>query len=396
VGITMRYCFALMEFTCAILLLPGSIHAVPPVQFSTATYAGAGGPRAIVCADVNGDGKPDLMTVNPTANSVSLLLGIGGGAFQSPTNFPVGTNPLFIAIGDFNTNGQWDIVAANYNAAGSVSMLSGNGDGTFAPAIHWAVGDRPNSIAIGDFNHDHNPDLAVANTVVKTVTVRLGNGDGTFSSETTNSLPGGAYSIVTDDFNGDGKLDFVTASPLTGDVNVLLGNGDGTFGSVSNYHAASVPPFAGNLESVACGDFNNDSIVDLVTANQVDKSSTFLKGLGNGGFLAVATNGVGYSARFVTVGDFNGDGNLDFVTANSGTNISVRLGNGDGTFETNNFFNVGSAQWQVAVADVNGDGKQDLLTANGNANTVSVFLNLSVPALKIVPAGAAIRISWPD
>jgi hypothetical protein len=179
-------------------------------------------------------------------------------------------------------------------------------------------------------------------------------------------------------------------------VGVLLGNGDGTFGAVSNSPATYVSLVAGNLQSATGGDFNNDGILDLATANYVDKSSTFLRGQGNGTFLASATNGVGFSPWFVAVGDFNGDGNLDFVTANSATSLTLRLGNGNGTFVTNNFLNVGASQWHVAVADVNEDGKPDLLTVNGSANSVSVLLNQSIPALKIVPADNEVRISWPD
>jgi len=143
-GIVMCRCFVLLQSACAVLLLPYSIHAVPPVQFSAATnYAVAGGPRAIACADFNHDGGPDLVTVNQTANSVSVLLGLGGGVFQSPTNLAVGANPVSMAIGDFNTNGHWDIVTASYSPAGSVSLLSGNADGTFTSATNWSVGDRP-------------------------------------------------------------------------------------------------------------------------------------------------------------------------------------------------------------------------------------------------------------
>ncbi len=393
----MRRCFSLLQFACAALLLPCSIQAVPPVQFSAATnYTVADGPRAIACADFNHDGRPDLVTANQSGNSASVLLGLGGGVFQSPTNFSVGANPVFVAIGDFNTNGQWDVVTASYSS-GSVSLLSGNGDGKFSSPTNWSVGDRPASVAVGDFNLDHNPDLAVVNTVVGTARVLLGKGNGTFVSGTINPVPGGSlHSIIADDFNGDGKPDLVTASGGSGDVGVLLGNGDGTFGTVSNYHATYVSFLAGNLQSAACGDFNNDGILDLVTVNFVDKSSTFLRGQGNGTFLVLATNDVGFSPLSVAVGDFNGDGNLDFVTANdSASSLSLRLGNGNGTFMTNIFLNVGTSQRHVAVADVNEDGKPDILTINGSVNTVSVLLNQSIPTLKIAPADNTIRISWP-
>lgn len=366
------------------------------MQFSAATnYAVAGGPRGIACADFNRDGRPDLVTVNQSSNSVSVLLGLGGGAFQSPTNFSVGANPVFVATGDFDTNGLWDIVTAGN--AGSVSLLSGNGNGTFSLATNVSAGGGPACFAIGDYNLDHNPDLAVINSYASAVKVLLGKGDGTFVSGPTRPVPSGSpYSIVTGDFNGDGKPDLATTFG-NGDVGVLLGNGDGTFGVVSNYHAIYVAPGAPSIESVACGDFNNDGILDLVTANLLDNSSTFLRGQGNGAFLAQATNAVAFSPVFIAVGDFNRDGNLDFVTASSGaTSLSLRLGNGNGTFIANTFVGVGTTPSHVAVADVNGDGQPDLLTANSSANTVSVLLNQSIPTLKIAAAQDAVRISWPD
>lgn len=99
--------------------------------------------------------------------------------------------------------------------------------------------------------------------------------------------------------------------------------------------------------------------------------------------------------RFVAVGDFNVDGALDFVAPTPATTLTLRLGNGNGTFVTDFYSYVGRSQEHVAVADVNGDGLLDLLTVNGNANSVSVMLNQSVPALRIDPIGNALRISWP-
>src|SRR5438477_377681 len=103
----MRRCFVQLQSACAVLLSVFSVHAIPSVQFSPATnYAVGGYARAIACEDFNHDGKPDLVSVNQNSNSVSVLLGSGGGAFQSPTNFSVASNPVFVGVGDFDTNGQ--------------------------------------------------------------------------------------------------------------------------------------------------------------------------------------------------------------------------------------------------------------------------------------------------
>ncbi len=386
-------------FAVASIALPGVVQAVPPVQFAAATnYVVPGAPVGISVADLNHDNWPDVVTVNQSGSSISVLLGLGGGAFQALTNYPVASNPVFVTVGDFDTNGQPDVVTANYAPYdGTVSVLSGTGDGTFFPATNWPAGRSAKAIAVADFNQDHNPDLAVVNTAGNQVLLLLGNGHGAFPNPITNSMPGGTLTfVISGDFNGDGLPDLAVTCGYSSSIFVMLGKGDGTFGAVSNYPATSGIGGAVDLLAVAGGDFNNDGKLDLVTANY-GGSSTFLKGKGDGSFLATATNNVGNSPWAIAVGDFNGDGNLDFVTANtSSKSVTLRLGNGDGTFSTNIFLNVGGTQRYVAVADVNGDGRPDILTANYAANSVSVCLNQSIPALKIAPVNCGLRISWPE
>jgi hypothetical protein len=349
----------------------------------------------VAVADLNHDGKPDLVTVNQSSNSVTVLLGAGDGTFTVFTNYTVGINPLFVAVADFNHDANPDILTANYNGH-SVSLLLGNGDGTFAAATNFDVGDRPCSIAIGDFNNDGNLDLAVANNSVHTVSILLGNGNGAFGVRTTISIAGFALgSVVTGDFNGDGKLDLATASGGGGAVSILLGNGDGTFGPPTGYPATFSTGAAVNLQAVAIGDFTGDGKLDLVTANFVDQSCTLLAGNGDGTFRCLTTNRVDRGPWIVAAGDFNGDGKLDLVTANaySPCNVSLRLGNGDGTFASSQCFSSGTGSGFVAVADLDGDGRSDIVTANSPG--ISVWLNQSLPALQVCQPPGAARFSWP-
>ena len=112
--------------------------------------------------DVNGDGKPDLVTANNGSGDVSVLLGNGDGTFQPQVRFKAGRNPLSVAIGDVNGDGKPDLVTAN-SGSGDVSVLLGNGDGTFRPQARFAAGSGPQSVAIGDVNGDGQPDLVTAN-----------------------------------------------------------------------------------------------------------------------------------------------------------------------------------------------------------------------------------------
>jgi hypothetical protein len=85
--------------------------------------------------------------------------------------------------------------------------------------------------------------------------------------------------------------------------------------------------------SVAVGDFNGDGVPDLVVANRAYNNVSVLLGNGDGTFRAAASYAVGSGPVSVAVGDFNGDGKLDLAVANEGSgDVSVLLGNGDGTF----------------------------------------------------------------
>ena len=110
--------------------------------------------------------------------------GFGGGVFQPTTTLPVGSSPFgpdtySVTLADVNGDGKLDIVASNASSS-TVSVLLGNGDGTFQPQTTLATGTSPTSTAVADLNGDGKLDLVTVNTDTKTLSVRLGNGDGTF------------------------------------------------------------------------------------------------------------------------------------------------------------------------------------------------------------------------
>jgi hypothetical protein len=124
------------------------------------------GARSILVGDFNGDGRPDLLTVNSTADnhdSISVLLGNGDGTFQRPVITPRPQGGLGPAVAeDFNGDGVLDIAAVS-PPTNSVKVFLGNGDGTFQAPLSFAVGNGPSGLAVGDFNGDGFPDLATAN-----------------------------------------------------------------------------------------------------------------------------------------------------------------------------------------------------------------------------------------
>src|SRR5205814_2368440 len=104
----------------------------------------------------------------------SILLGDGNGKFSGAVHYGTGKKPLAVAIADLNRDGRLDLVVADYES-GTLSLLLGKGDGTFADAVTIPVGERACFVAVGDFNRDGIPDLAVAHsTPVGRVSVLLG------------------------------------------------------------------------------------------------------------------------------------------------------------------------------------------------------------------------------
>lgn len=398
-----------------------------------ATYGVGNSPTAVAVGDFNGDGKPDLAVTNGGTSNVSILLNSGTGTFLPAVNYAVGSegsDPVSVAVGDFNGDGKPDLAVANAKEGGSVSVLLNDGNGTFQAAVNYMVGGVPTSVAAGDFNADGNLDLVVAGVAgpkdLFYVGVLLGDGSGGFRAPVSIATGFAPYFVAVADFNGDGKLDFAVANAGDGDVSIFLGKGDGSFEPPRSYAAGIVAPPAtiavGDLngdgrpdmavggypvsgggltavtvlmatgggafnsarvfpapqypEAVAVGDFNGDGKLDLAaTATRLNDSVSIFLGDGKGDLGPARRFRTGHSPSAVAAGDFNHDGKLDLAVTNSNdNNVSVLLGNGDGTFQTAIDYVVESAPAFVAVADVNNDGNLDLVVANSGSNTVSVLL----------------------
>jgi hypothetical protein len=333
-------------------------------------FAVGSGPDAVAVADLTGDGTPDLVTADRNSNTVSVLLGNGDGTFRPQQTFPVGSYPDAVAVADLNGDGKPDIVTANSDS-NSVSVLLGNGNGTFQPQQTFPVGRDPDAVAVADLNGDGKADIITANFQENTVSVLLGNGDGTFQPPQTFPVGEETRAVAVTDLTGDGKADIITAND-DGTVSVLLGNGDGTFQPEQTF------PIALSAEAVAAADLNGDGIPDIITANSgnysYDRTVSVLLGNGDGTFQPSQSFQVGPDPFALAVADLTGDGIPDIITASNNGTVSVLLGNGNGTFQPPQTLPVGPGADAVAVADLTGDGRLDIITANYSSNTVSVLL----------------------
>lgn len=371
------------ETTVSFSNAPGS--PIPPqIQFDWAS--------SLTVGDFNGDGKLDLSIAYTVR--VATLLGNGDGTFTQAPGSPVlmqkppwDTLPTpytgFITVGDFNNSGNLGLAVAGFQSL-DATILLGNGNGSFSPSSTFVyVQNFPTvCLAAGDFNGDGNLDLAAAGDGSGLpVVVQLGYGDGAFN--VVPSSPFGVSSpstfVAVGDFNGDGKLDLALLSgggqgPPSG-VIILLGNGDGTF----TPSAGSPIPAGGAPVAIAVADFNGDGKLDLAVANQGSNNVSILLGNGDGTFTPSAGSPIptGTQPYAIAVGDFTGSGKLGLAVANNGSNtVTILLGNGDGTFTqaANSPVPVGKGPDSLAVGDFNGSGRLGLAVANISDGTVSILI----------------------
>jgi hypothetical protein len=342
-------------------------------------------PRFVTTADVNGDGKTDLIVANASGNTVGVMLGNGNSTFQSQQTFASGANPFAVVVGDVNGDGRPDLVVAD-NAINAVSVLLGNGNGTFQPQQTFATGPGPRSVQLADINGDGNPDVVVANYSSNSISILFGNGDGTFQAQQTFATGSQPRSLAIADVNRDGKPDVIVANHGSNSVSVLLGNGNGSLRAQQTF-ATGASPF-----SVAASDVNLDGAQDILVSNTVGNSVGVLLGNGNGTFQSQQTFATGAGPIAIAAMDVNSDGKPDLVVADyNDSTAGVLLGNGDGTFAPQKTFSVGAGPRAVAVADVNGDGRQDLIAADASANSLSVLIADVPPVVRSInrtnPAG---------
>jgi hypothetical protein len=269
---------------------------------------------AVAIADLNADGKLDVVVTNACANpscptgSVGVLFGNGNGTLQAPTVYATGGASsawsLGLALGDLNADGKPDIVATYQS--GGVGVLLNKGNGTFAPAVSYdSVGYMSYSAAVADINGDGHPDLVVTLALFGTahdkVGVLLGNGDGSFQSALTfDSGSSGAWAVAIGDMNGDGRPDVAVVNsgrslgvllnntgPHTPTTTALVSSANpiGIWKTVT--YTATVTTQAGDATGTVSFKDGDKTIATVkVTANQA-AFSTFYKTIGTHAIVAI-------------------------------------------------------------------------------------------------------------
>jgi hypothetical protein len=334
----------------------------PAVLYSTGWL-----PGEVVTGDFNGDGYPDLAVADrhdggtTGTSAVGIYVGRRDGTFIDPVSFDVPGGAADLAVADFDGDGRSDLAVTN-DVAGTVTLLHGV-PGSFRKGVVWPVGRSPRFVRTGDFNADGNADLVVSIDRLnydRELMVLLGNGDGAFQWPVPAPLAvsGGAGRIAVADFNADGLADLVVTNAM-GTVSVLHGIGDGTFTQAVRYPLAATPNVGG--VDLTVGDVDGDGLTDVLASTSDGRHVSVLRNRGDGSLQPFAAYAVGYRPRALATGDFNGDGRLDVAVTNYDTEfVGILHGRADGTLAAPVDYRLHGEGLSLAVADFNGDGGSDL------------------------------------
>lgn len=346
-------------------------------SFVLASTPGVGvGPYAVTSADVNSDGKMDLICANygsGAGNTLSVLTNKGGGNFVLASSPIVGSGPDAVTAADVNGDGKMDLISANIGVGlgTNLTVLTNNGTGGFVVASSPLVGTRPLQVVAADLNGDGKPDLVTAN-FAGTLSVLTNSGAGNFVLSTTLTVGGTAMAVLAADMNADGKVDLISEDTANEILTILTNNGSGNF---TTFISTSM---AGAF-SITAADVNLDGRPDLIGVNRGANTLTVLTNNGAGNFGATVPPIVGAGPISVVAADLNGDGKPDLVCANSFTNTLSVLFNAptvNGIFNgvINGTGRISSPMWN-ATTPINISGG---LTINGQFTSGGGTLVFSV------------------
>lgn len=318
-GQSLRVLFVAVLLLCVVCSLGRSGES--DIAFALAAQIDVGnGPAAIQATRLDGDSLPDLLSVDREGGTISVALADDMGSYRTAISIPSGVRPTHLASADLDRDGVTDLIILDQY--GMLQVRLGDGEGAFGPAMECCQTGNNQSLALGDWNNDGNLDVVVG--TYNELCVVLGDGSGGLGLCLVQEGPADSVASVSGDFDIDGNLDLAVLAPFMERICVFRGDGQGGLLASTTMDVGTKPT------GLATADFDGDGILDLcaVTGGDVGRARVF-RGKGDGAFELIDVIATGRGAVAIAVADLNADDVPDMAIANeTSRDIAILLGTG--------------------------------------------------------------------